>query len=161
MSELMRQLVSPQMQFFGMILLIMIIAIYLLSILWVGRDARLRDADPKKWSIIAIIPGAGIIAYLLLRPPMYAMDRDEQELEVALKQRELMTYGECAKCGYPVKNNYIVCPNCESRLRQQCVKCGQPLEPSWTICPYCATRASAENAGSFTSTSELHTRRHA
>lgn len=32
---------------------------------------------------------------VLLRPPLQ-IDRDEQELEIALKQRELMKYGECA-----------------------------------------------------------------
>ena len=92
-----------------------------------------------KWMIIGLIPGAGIIAYLLLRPPMLAMDRDEQELEVALKQRELMRYGECVKCGYPVMDDYILCPNCQTQLRNMCPRCGKPMEPSWPVCPYCTT----------------------
>lgn len=127
------------MQMAFTICMILLVALYVLSIVWVARDARLRGDNPIIWMIIALIPGAGIIAYLLLRPPMLAMDRDEQELEVALKQRELMKYGECAQCGYPVRDDYVICPNCQTRLRNMCRRCGKPLEPSWSVCPYCAT----------------------
>lgn len=148
MSEIIRQLWTPQMQIVATILLLMLICIYALSIVWVGRDARLRDADPKKWTLIAIIPGAGLIAYLLLRPSMLAMDRDEQELEVALKQRQLMKYGECAKCGYPVKENYIVCPSCQTHLRNLCPVCKKPVEPTWSACPYCANVLTSQKQNS-------------
>ena len=139
MSEIMRQIWTPQMQMTFTIIVLLIVCLYALSIVWISRDARLRGEAPMKWMIIGLIPGAGIIAYLLLRPPMLAMDRDEQELEVALKQRELMRYGECVKCGYPVKDDYILCPNCQTQLRNMCSGCGRPMEPSWPVCPYCTT----------------------
>ena len=127
------------MQMVFTIIALLIICLYALSIVWISRDARLRGLAPMKWMIIGLVPGAGVIAYLLLRPPMLAMDRDEQELEVALKQRELMKYGECAQCGYPVKDDYVLCPNCQTQLRNLCKNCGKPLEPSWPVCPYCTT----------------------
>ena len=139
MSEIMRQIWTPQMQMAFTIIILLIVCLYALSIVWISRDARLRGEAPMKWMIIGLVPGAGIIAYLLLRPPMLAMDRDEQELEVALKQRELMRYGECVKCGYPVKDDYILCPNCQTQLRNMCPGCGKPMEPSWPVCPYCTT----------------------
>ena len=139
MSEIMRQIWTPQMQMAFTIVVLLIVCLYALSIVWISRDARLRGEAPMKWMIIGLVPGAGIIAYLLLRPPMLAMDRDEQELEVALKQRELMRYGECVKCGYPVKDDYVLCPNCQTQLRNLCQGCGKPLEPSWPVCPYCTT----------------------
>lgn len=139
MSEIMRQLWTPQMQLLFTIIILLIVALYALSIVWVGRDARLRGVASAKWMLIALIPGAGIVAYLLLRPPMLAMDRDEQEMEVALKQRELLKYGECATCGYPVKDTYVICPNCQTKLRNLCSHCEKPLEPGWAVCPYCAT----------------------
>ena len=139
MSEIMRQIWTPQMQMAFTIVVLLIVCLYALSIVWISRDARLRGEAPMKWMIIGLIPGAGIIAYLLLRPPMLAMDRDEQELEVALKQRELMRYGECVKCGYPVRDDYVLCPNCQTQLRNLCQGCGKPLEPSWPVCPYCTT----------------------
>jgi RNA polymerase subunit RPABC4/transcription elongation factor Spt4 len=143
MNAILSQIITPQMRVAGIILLLMIIAIYLLSIVWVSRDAKLRDCDSKKWTLIAIIPIIGLVSYLLLRPSMYAMDRDEQELEVALKQRQLMEYGECARCGYPVKSDYIVCPSCQTALRNLCPRCTKPLEPTWSMCPYCATKLTA------------------
>ena len=94
---------------------------------------------------MALIPVIGVIAYLLLRPPLMQIDHDEQELEVALKQRELMKYGECARCGYPVEADYVVCPNCHQRLKNLCGHCGKALDPAWTICPYCAAPAGRPN----------------
>ena len=150
MSELVKQIWTPQMQMAFTIVVLLIVCLYALSIVWIARDARLRGTSPVKWMIIGLVPGAGIVAYLLLRPPMLAMDRDEQELEVALKQRQLMKYGECANCGYPVKDTYVICPNCQTQLRNLCGNCGKPLEPAWPVCPYCAMpvagRASAQNA---------------
>ena len=146
MSEIMRQIWTPQMQMAFTIVILLIVCLYALSIVWISRDARLRGEAPMKWMIIGLIPGAGIIAYLLLRPPMLAMDRDEQELEVALKQRELMRYGECVQCGYPVKDDYILCPNCQTQLRNMCPGCGKPMEPSWPVCPYCTTPIAGQPA---------------
>ncbi len=146
MSEILRQIWTPQMQMVFTIIALLIICLYALSIVWISRDARLRGIAPMKWMIIGLVPGAGIIAYLLLRPPMLAMDRDEQELEVALKQRELMKYGECAQCGYPVKEDYVLCPNCQTQLRNLCSNCNKPLEPSWPVCPYCTAPVAGANA---------------
>ena len=39
--------------------------------------------------IIALIPFVGLIAYLVLRPHSYASDREEQELDMALRERQL------------------------------------------------------------------------
>ena len=91
------------------------------------------------WAVVALIPLLGVIAYCLLRPPLLQIDRDEQELEIALKQRELMKYGECANCGYPVEADFVLCPNCHQRLKNLCGTCNHALDPTWTVCPYCAT----------------------
>ena len=87
------------------------------------------------WAIIALVPVVGLIAYVLLRPSLLRVDRDEQELEIALKQRQLMRYGECATCGYPVEADYVVCPNCHQRLKNVCSHCEKALDPAWTVCP--------------------------
>lgn len=139
MSDLLGQLWSPELQTTFTIGLVMIIALYVLCIIWVARDAYARGTVWYVWTIVALIPVIGVIAYLLLRPPLMQIDHDEQELEVALKQRELMRYGECARCGYPVESDYVVCPNCHQRLKNTCAHCGKPLDPAWSICPYCAT----------------------
>lgn len=139
MNELLAQLWSPQMQTAFTVVVVLLVILYILSIIWVIRDAYLRGTTWYVWAVVALVPIVGVIAYCLLRPPMLQIDKDEQELEVALKQRELMKYGECATCGYPVDSNYVLCPNCHTQLKNLCTHCERALEPAWTICPYCAT----------------------
>ena len=139
MSELMSQLITPELMTAFSIFIVLLVVLYILSIVWVVRDAYMRGTHWYVWGVVALVPLLGVIAYCLLRPPLLQIDRDEQELEVALKQRELMKYGECATCGYPVESDYVVCPNCHSRLKNLCPSCHRALEPSWTVCPYCAT----------------------
>jgi hypothetical protein len=139
MSDILSQLWTPELQMAFTVCIVMLVAVYVLSIIWVVRDAYQRGTVWYVWAIVALVPILGVIAYCLLRPPLLQIDRDEQELEVALKQRQLMQYGECANCGYPVEADYVLCPNCHQRLKNQCQKCGHALDPSWTVCPYCAT----------------------
>ena len=139
MSDILSQLWTPELQMAVTVCIVMLVAVYVLSIIWVVRDAYQRGTVWYIWAIVALVPILGVIAYCLLRPPLLQIDRDEQELEVALKQRQLMQYGECANCGYPVEADYVLCPNCHQRLKNQCQKCGHALDPSWTVCPYCAT----------------------
>ena len=138
MSELMSQLITPELMTAFAVFIVLLVVLYVLSIVWVIRDAYMRGTHWYVWGIVALVPLVGVIAYCLLRPPLLQIDRDEQELEVALKQRELMKYGECANCGYPVEHDYVLCPNCHTRLKNLCSNCHHALEPSWTVCPYCA-----------------------
>lgn len=140
MSELLSQLWTPELQAAFTIVIVLLVVLYVLSVIWVARDAYLRGTTWYIWAIVALIPLAGVVAYCLLRPPLLQIDKDEQELEIALKQRELMKYGECATCGYPVESDYVVCPSCHSRLRNLCPTCNHALDPAWTVCPYCATQ---------------------
>ena len=112
MSELLSQLWTPELQAAFTVVVVLLVILYVLSIVWVVRDAYLRGSYWYVWAVVALIPLLGVIAYCLLRPPLLQIDRDEQELEIALKQRELMKYGECANCGYPVEADFVLCPNC-------------------------------------------------
>ena len=102
MSELLAQLWTPEMQAAFTVVLVLLVILYVLSIVWVVRDAYLRGTVWYIWAVVALVPVLGLVAYCLLRPPLLQLDRDEQELEIALKQRQLMKYGECANCGSPV-----------------------------------------------------------
>ena len=148
MGELISQLWTPELQMAFSIVMVCLVVLYVLSIIWVARDAYMRGTMWYLWAIVALVPLLGVIAYCLLRPPLLQIDRDEQELEVALKQRELMKYGECGSCGYPVEADYVMCPNCHQRLKNLCMTCHHALDPSWSVCPYCATPV---NRGSDTS----------
>lgn len=138
MSALFQQM--PELQIVFNLFIVIVIALYVLSIIWVVKDARARGALWVVWGIVSLIPLVGVLAYNLMRPPLLQSDRDEQELDVTLKRRELMKYGECASCGYPVEVDYVMCPNCHQRLKNLCPTCHHALEPEWSICPYCTTQ---------------------
>ena len=146
MSELLSSLITEEMRMALVVVCVMIAVLYVLSIVWVVRDAYQRGAKWIVWGVVAIIPVVGLIAYCLLRPSMLQVDRDEQELEIAYKQRALQKYGNCATCGYPVEDDFIICPSCHTQLKNQCGRCGKPLDPTWTVCPYCATPVNGAGA---------------
>lgn len=139
MGDLLAQLWTPELQTALTAVVVVLVVLYILSIVWTARDAYMRGTLWYAWALLALVPFVGVIAYCLLRPPLMKVDRDEQELEIALKQRELMKYGECANCGYPVENDYVLCPNCHTRLKNLCPTCHHPLDPEWSVCPYCTT----------------------
>ncbi len=144
MSELLSELITPEVQTAFIICGILIAVLYVISVVWVIRDSFVRGCSPIVWGIIALVPFIGAFAYAMLRPPMLLSDKDEQELDFVLKQRELMTYGECGRCGYPVENDFIVCPRCGVQLKNVCSRCHHPLNPDWAVCPYCGTQARPE-----------------
>lgn len=145
MAEMLSQLLTPEVKMVLFALIAMVAILYILSIVWVVRDAYLRGTKWFIWAIVALIPLLGVIAYSLLRPALLQSDREEQELEIALKQRQLQQYGECATCGYPVESSYVLCPSCHTQLKNLCTRCDRALDPSWSLCPYCATPVGASN----------------
>ena len=90
MSKYISELMSPQLMGVVYAFVGFIIALYVLSVVYVFIDARRRGASAYvAWGIIALIPFVGLIAYLVLRPHSYASDREEQELDMALRERQL------------------------------------------------------------------------
>lgn len=118
--------------------LVILAGLWVVSIIWVNRDAKAREANVVLWTAIAIVPVAGLVAYCLLRPPLNATDSAEQAMSLELMGRQLSDYGNCPRCGEPVKIDYVACPQCRAQLRNVCGGCGRLLEPGWQICPYCA-----------------------
>lgn len=139
MNEIMSQFLTSEVQTVLFALLGIVVVLYLLSIFWAARDARARGFG-WAWGLLSVVPIVGLIAYCMIRPPLLKADREEQDLELALKQRELMKFGDCAKCGYPVEADYVLCPNCHTRLKNLCPTCHHALDPAWTVCPYCTTK---------------------
>ncbi|MDR1087805.1 MAG: zinc ribbon domain-containing protein [Coriobacteriales bacterium] len=139
MQELLDSLITPEVRFAIMAIGVIIGIFYVISIIWVIRDAYLRGANPVIWGAISLIPFVGAFLYAMMRPPMLLSDKDEQNLDFALKQRQLMRYGECGKCGYPVEREYLMCPRCGTQLKNECKRCGHALNPEWQVCPYCCT----------------------
>lgn len=111
-------------------------------VFWTWRDAYRRGAMAWFWGlVVAIFNVVGWVIYIIVRPPEYAADARERDLEIRAKevslQRDLET---CPACLKPVEKDFLICPYCMKKLRKGCVECGKALKLNWTVCPYCKTK---------------------
>lgn len=108
-------------------------------IFWTYRDARLRGAMALYWAVVVLVFSFfGWLIYLIVRPPEYAEDVRERELEIAVKEAALQSGNAvCPACLKPIEKDFLICPNCKKKLKKQCPKCERPLNMAWTVCPYC------------------------
>ncbi len=140
MSQYIQEIMSPQLMAVVYAFIACVVALYALSIAYVVIDSRRRGVQQSwVWGIIAIIPFVGLIAYLVLRPSSMLADREEQELDMALRERQLAQYGSCPQCGTPIEKDFVVCPVCNTQVRNVCPSCHKPLDAHWKVCPYCRT----------------------
>jgi hypothetical protein len=63
MSELLSQLWTPEMQAAFTVVLVLLVILYVLSIVWVVRDAYLRGTAWYIWAVVSLVPVLGVIAY--------------------------------------------------------------------------------------------------
>ncbi len=110
---------------------------------WTFRDIRSRTRDPfvqiLATIVAGVIPIAGILVYLMLRPretlsDAYVRALEEESLLSSIESQEF-----CPTCGRRVEGDMQWCPSCHSKLRNACGGCGKAVHLSWDLCPYCGT----------------------
>ncbi|HEX4759644.1 MAG TPA: zinc ribbon domain-containing protein [Thermoleophilaceae bacterium] len=123
------------------LLILFLVVVYLALIYWTYADARRRIADPMLVAcatLCSLIPFAGTLVYLIVRPPEYLEDARERELEIAAAEARLAQLDTgCPYCGFRVEAEFLRCPSCLRKLKEPCQTCGKPLDPLWKICPFC------------------------
>ena len=128
MASLMQELMSPELMAVIYVFVGFIVALYILSVIYTFIDAKRRGADPFWiWGIVSLIPFVGLLVYVVLRPMSYLADREEQMLDMALREHQLNEYGSCPN------------PVCNTQVRNVCPSCHRPLDANWKVCPYCRT----------------------
>ncbi len=127
------------------VLLLLLVVFWLALVWWTYTDARRRIDDPLivgSATVASLVPFVGTIVYMIVRPPEYLDDARLRQLETEAAEARLydLDIQVCSHCEYPVRADFLRCPNCERRLKQACRNCARPLEPEWHVCPYCETR---------------------
>jgi RNA polymerase subunit RPABC4/transcription elongation factor Spt4 len=112
-------------------------------VIWTYRDIRNRARDPLS-RILAVLVTAvlflpGIVIYLILRPTRTLEEEYQQTLEEEALLRSIEESSLCPGCGRRTKENWMVCPNCHTRLKKICHECGKLMELPWNLCPFCGT----------------------
>ncbi len=119
------------------------VSLWISLIIWTYRDIRHRTRDHLV-HILAIFVSAvlfipGVLIYLILRPP-HTLD---EEYERALEEESLLASIElaqqCPGCNRRIKDEWLICPDCHTRLKKTCRECGKPMDLGWDICPVCGT----------------------
>jgi hypothetical protein len=138
---------SPYLTVGFRLVLFFFVVLWLALAYWTFADAGRRRTARFFWGVVALVfPFVGPLVYVIVRPPEYALDSRERELELAVLERELRQRVElCPGCRSVVEKEYLLCPECGFDLRAPCRSCGKPLDLNWRTCPYCATVQSEKN----------------
>ena len=90
--------------------------------------------------VVALLFLPGIVVYLIMRPARTLEDEYQQSLEEEALLQSIEDAQLCPGCGRRVKENWMVCPNCHTKLKN-CHQCGKLMELPWNLCPYRGTPA--------------------
>ena len=120
-------------------------ALWLSLVIWAYRDVSRRAKDPLARVlavlVVAVLFLPGILIYLILRPPRTLEEDYQQTLEEEALLQSIEDASLCPGCGRRIKENWIVCPNCHTKLKKNCHQCAKLMELPWNLCPYCGTPA--------------------
>lgn len=120
-----------------------IAALWLSLVIWTYRDIRGRARDPLA-RILAVIVVAvlflpGIVIYLILRPSRTLEEEYQHTLEEEALLQTIEDVSICPGCSRRVKDDWMVCPNCHTKLKKVCHECGKYMELPWNLCPHCGS----------------------
>lgn len=122
----------------------LLLALWLSLVIWAYRDMRLRSRDPFAYVlaalVVAVLPGVGILVYLILRPPQTLAQAYQQMLEEEALLQEIENRPVCPGCSRTVDRNWLVCAYCHTRLKKACPDCHSLMELPWTLCPFCGNQ---------------------
>jgi RNA polymerase subunit RPABC4/transcription elongation factor Spt4 len=126
-------------------------ALWLSLIFWTYRDIRSRARDPLM-RILAVLVAAvlflpGILVYLILRPSETLDEQYQHTLEEEALLQTIEDIPRCPGCGRQVQVEWMVCPNCHTRLKKKCHSCGKLMELPWELCPYCGISVPGSRRG--------------
>jgi RNA polymerase subunit RPABC4/transcription elongation factor Spt4 len=122
--------------------LVFAVVLQVALIFWMYRDANRRGAMGWFWGLAELVfPFAAWLIYLVVRPPEFAEDAHERDLEIRAKEATLARdYETCPSCHRPADKEYLICPYCMKKLKKPCIECGKALRLNWGVCPYCKTK---------------------
>jgi len=120
-------------------------ALWLSLIIWTYRDIRRRARDPLARILAVLVVTLlflpGILVYFILRPAQTLEEEFQESLEEEALLQSIEDNAICPGCGKRVREDWVACPNCYTRLKKPCHQCGRLMELAWNLCPYCGTPA--------------------
>ncbi len=122
-----------------------LVALWVALVVWTYRDMRSRHRDRLVHILaaltVALLNLPGVLVYLILRPARTLEEEYQQTLEEEALLQSIEDQSICPGCERHIKDDWLVCPSCQTKLRKPCHSCGRLMELPWNICPYCGTPA--------------------
>ena len=122
-----------------------LVALWVALVVWTYRDMRSRHRDRLVHILaalmVALLNLPGVLVYLILRPARTLEEEYQQTLEEEALLQSIEDQSVCPGCERHIKDDWQVCPTCQTKLRKPCHSCGRLMELPWNICPYCGTPA--------------------
>jgi len=138
-------LANPIVQLASQLIVIYVVLLWLGTAYWAFRDMQARTENPilpyfAAALIIFFTPLLFIFAvvlFLIVRPretlaEVYERSLAEESLLAEVEKNEL-----CPVCRDRVDAEWLVCPNCRTRLHRVCPSCNRLAEPTWPLCAFC------------------------
>jgi hypothetical protein len=136
---------NPIVGLVGDMIKVYVLLLWLGTAYWAFRDMQARTENPilpyfAAGLIIFFTPVLFIFAvvlYLIVRPretlaEVYERSLAEETLLAEVEKNQL-----CPVCRDRVESDWLVCPNCRTRLHRVCPSCNRLAEPGWSLCAYC------------------------
>jgi RNA polymerase subunit RPABC4/transcription elongation factor Spt4 len=118
-----------------------LVALWFVLIVWTYRDIESRSKNvltqvfSTLLSVLFFIPG--VLLYMVLRPRETLDSTFQRSLEEEYLMQDLEELPLCPTCEQYVHDDFKVCPNCRTQLRDACPACERLVDLRWNICPYC------------------------
>jgi hypothetical protein len=136
---------NPIVQLASQLIVIYVVLLWLGTAYWAFRDMQARTENPilpyfAAALIIFFTPLLfvfAVVLYLIARPretlaEVYERSLAEESLLAEVEKNEL-----CPVCRDRVDSEWLVCPNCRTRLHRVCPSCNRLAEPNWPLCAFC------------------------
>jgi RNA polymerase subunit RPABC4/transcription elongation factor Spt4 len=141
--ELIRTLVAPAAQLLLALTGAYLVTLWLTLIIWTFRDieGRSRSVVTQIFATLLVVffflPG--VLLYVILRPKETLDEAYQRALQEEYLIQDLEELPLCHSCRRYVQGDYVLCPHCHARLRENCPSCQRLVELRWDICPYCTS----------------------
>ena len=127
-----------------------LVALWFVLVVWTFRDieTRSRSVVTQIFStlVVVLFYVPGVLLYMILRPKETLDSAFQRSLEEEYLLQDLEELPLCQSCQRYVEDDFILCPHCHTRLREDCASCGRLVHLRWSLCPYCGADQSEKAA---------------
>ncbi len=122
-----------------------LVIIWLATAYWAFRDMQQRSDN----AILLYVAAAGIIVftpiffifavwiYKIVRPHEKIGEVWERNLAEEALLAEVESIHHCPTCERRIDDEWIICPNCRTRLKRVCPNCSRLVGMDWSLCAWC------------------------